>query len=138
MADHLTKAGRSVNMSKIRSKNTNPEKAVKKTLNKLKVKYRSHRKSLPGKPDFWLVGTKKLIFVNGCFWHCCPLKRCKRSNVPKSNKSYWEPKLKRNVQRDKKNLRLLKSEGWQPVIIWECQTKKLDILERKVSRIAEK
>ena len=80
-------------MSRIRSKDTSPEIIVRSMLHKRGYRFRLHKNSLPGKPDIILPKYKTVIFVHGCFWHIH--KNCKRSNVPKSNKEYWIPKLKK-------------------------------------------
>ena len=121
MADHLTKGKRSWNMSRIRSKNTKPEMAVRKHLYAKGFRYRLHVNDIPGKPDLSNKTKKIAVFVNGCFWH--QHKNCSRSTIPKTNKKYWIPKLKRNVSRFKENLNDLKSFGWKVFIIWECELK---------------
>lgn len=133
MVDHLCVQKRSWNMSQIRSKDTSPEKRVKKILRQLKVNYRSHPQKIPGKPDILLPRFKTVVFVHGCFWH--QHKKCPRANIPKSNIIYWKTKLLNNVKRDKRHIRLLKKEGWVTLIIWECEighnvlVKKLSDLE---------
>ena len=138
MTDHLTKKARSINMSKIRSKNTSPEIALQRALKALKVRYLANLNKLPGKPDVMLKGSEVLIFVHGCFWHCCPLKTCRRSNMPKSNQGYWKPKLDRNKARDRENIKKLKKLGWKPYIIWECQARRTQKLKAKLLGILQK
>ena len=121
MADHLSKEKRSWNMSRISSKNTKPELIVRKILSQYDVRYRLHCKDLPGKPDISNKSKKFAVFVNGCFWH--QHKGCKRSNIPKSNKDYWIPKLERNIQRQKESINSFKEMGWMTFIIWECELK---------------
>jgi len=84
-------------MSRIRSKNTKPEIAVRKMLNQRGIRYRLHARDLPGKPDLSNKEKKFAIFVNGCFWH--QHKGCKRASIPKSNTEYWIPKLKKKVNK---------------------------------------
>jgi DNA mismatch endonuclease, patch repair protein len=91
--DHLTVAERSRNMSKIRSKNTLPERAVRSLLHKNGYRFRLHRKDLLGTPDIVLLKYNTVVFVNGCFWH--QHKKCKKATVPKTNSSYWIPKQKK-------------------------------------------
>lgn len=110
MADHLTKEKRSWNMSRIRSKNTKPEIIVRSLLHRAGYRFRLHRKDLPGKPDIVLPKYKTVIFVHGCFWH--RHKGCKRSNIPKSNKEYWIPKIQKNTKRDKIHYKSLIKDGW--------------------------
>lgn len=133
--DTITKQQRSINMSKIRSKNTSPEVIVRKILLGMGFRYRLHLASLPGKPDVILKKYKTAIFINGCFWH--QHKNCKRSSIPKSNKDYWVPKLENNIQRQKENISQLKRLGWKPLIIWECEVKKIDELTQKLSKISD-
>lgn len=127
MADNHTKEQRSYNMSKIRSTNSAPEEKVRKYLFSKGFRYRKNVKSLPGCPDIVLPKYKTVIFVNGCFWH---MHDCPRFVWPSSNKEYWEPKIRRNVERDKNNIELLQKEGWQVLIVWECELKKKTIEER--------
>lgn len=127
MADNHTKEQRSYNMSKIRSTNSAPEEKVRKYLFSKGFRYRKNVKSLPGCPDIVLSKYKTVIFVNGCFWH---MHDCPRFVWPSSNIEYWEPKIRRNVERDKKNIELLQKEGWRVLVIWECELKKKAIEER--------
>lgn len=131
--DNLTKEQRHINMSQIRSKNTCPEKIVRRILTKLGYRYRLHLKKLLGKPDIVLSGNGAAIFVNGCFWH--QHKDCRRQAVPKVNKEYWIPKLKRNIKRQMENIKQLEKEGWKVKIIWECETKDETSLMKKIKRI---
>lgn len=121
---------RSQIMARIRSKNTKPEQIVRKIAYGLGYRYRLHCKDVPGKPDLTFKSRKKAIFVHGCFWHVH--KGCKRGNTPKSNVKYWEKKLKRNIERDHANLEKLYSEGWNVLIIWECETKDPDSIAKKI------
>ena len=119
--DTLTPEQRSINMSKIRSKDSKPEITVRKMLFKEGFRFRIHDKKLPGKPDIVLKKYKTVIFVHGCFWH--QHENCKRANMPKSNIEYWAPKIERNVQRDKEHAETLKEKGWQVIVVWECELK---------------
>jgi DNA mismatch endonuclease (patch repair protein) len=103
-----------------RARDTGPELAVRKLLSSLGYRYRLHRASLPGKPDVVFPGRKKAIFVHGCFWH--QHENCRLlSSRPKTNSSYWGPKLSRNKLRDAINQRELHALGWRSLVIWECQ-----------------
>lgn len=132
MADNHTKEQRSYNMSKIRSTNSAPEEKVRKYLFAKGFRYRKNVKSLPGCPDIVLPKYKTVVFVNGCFWH---MHDCPRFVWPSSNKEYWEPKIRRNVERDKINIELLQAEGWRVLVVWECELKKKTIEER-LSRLS--
>jgi DNA mismatch endonuclease (patch repair protein) len=105
MVDHLTRAKRSWNMSRIRSGNTKPEKVVRSLLHAMGYRFRLHRKNLPGKPDIVLPKYKTVIFVHGCFWHRHP--GCKNATMPKTNTEFWEDKLSQNIDRDRKKQSLI-------------------------------
>lgn len=115
-------------MSRIHSENTSPEKIVRSILHVNGFRFRLHRKDLPGKPDIVLPRFQTVVFVHGCFWHQCP--NCKSGRLPQSNLPYWEPKLKRNQERDRKNVLELKKLGWRVITIWECQ-----IDEKSIQRL---
>jgi len=114
MADNLTRKQRSYTMSRIRSKWTKQEKAVHNILKALGMKHTMHPK-IDGSPDVILPDSKTAVFINGCFWHKCPL----HYKPPKSNRKYWIPKIENNVLRDKKNIRLLRKAGWKVIVVWE-------------------
>lgn len=128
MADNHTKEQRSKNMSHIRSTNSKPEERVRKYLFSRGLRYRKNVRSLPGCPDLVFKKYKTAVFVNGCFWHHHD---CGRFVWPKSNKEYWHKKIDRNVERDKQNTLLLQEQGWQVLVIWECQLKK-DVAEESL------
>jgi len=119
ITDLFSKKTRSKIMSKIKSKDTSPEKKLRKALWEKGYRYRIHYK-LPGKPDIVFVSKKTAIFVDGCFWHKCP----KCYIPPKSNKKYWLPKIEKNVERDKENTKRLQKEGWKVIRIWEHEINK--------------
>ena len=95
--DNLTKKQRQYCMSKIRSKDTKPEKAVIAILDKLNIRYNVYVRVEPGTPDIVIPEINKIIFINGCFWH--QHKNCKRANIPKINKEYWIKKLNLNIKK---------------------------------------
>lgn len=132
MADKLSAKRRSWNMSRIRSRDTNPELTVRKTLTGLGYRYRLHRRDLPGKPDIVLPTHRIAIFVHGCFWH--QHTGCIDCSNPKTNTDYWKPKLLGNLQRDRKNRQTLRRLGWMPIVIWECQTRTVDALRKRLLR----
>lgn len=121
MADNHTKEVRSLNMSHIRSTNSKPEEIVRKYLFSKGLRYRKNVRTLPGKPDIVLRKYRTVVFVNGCFWH---KHDCGRFVMPSSNTEYWSKKINRNVERDRTNIALLEAQGWQVLVIWECQLKK--------------
>lgn len=121
MADNHSKEVRSRNMSRIRSTDNKPEEIVRKFLFAQGFRYRKNDKKLPGKPDIVLPKYRTVIFVNGCFWH---KHDCPRFVWPSSNQDYWRPKILGNVERDKKNADQLRSQGWNVIVVWECELKK--------------
>lgn len=131
--DNLTKEQRKLCMAKIKGKNTKPEIIVRKILSKLSIRHRLHNSKLAGKPDIVIAKTKKIIFINGCFWH--QHKNCRKQAMPKVNKKYWEPKLQRNIEKQKHDIKLLKKQGWKVYKIWECQTNDESKLTQKFSKI---
>ena len=122
MADTKTPAERSENMSRIRSTNTKPEEIVRKYLFSHGFRYRKNDKRYPGKPDIVLPKYRTIIFVHGCFWHMH--EGCPDFVWPKSNLSYWKPKIERNHLRDNDNINRLQQLGWHVIIVWECELKK--------------
>jgi len=119
MADSISKERRGWNMSRIPSKNTRPEMVVRSILHQNGYRFRLHRNDLPGKPDVVLPKFNTSIFVNGCFWH--RHKDCKLAYTPKSNVNFWNKKFDENIKRDKSNYLLLKNDGWNVIVIWECE-----------------
>ena len=92
-------------------------------------RYRLHRQDLPGTPDLVFPGKRKIIFVNGCFWHA---HGCRAARVPKSNVAYWQPKLERNRARDQQNFAALEAAGWKSLAVWECETRDESALARRL------
>ena len=119
-------------MRAIRSTGMKPEMLVRQLTYSLGYRYRLHRKELPGKPDLVFGPRSKVIFVHGCFWH--QHVRCIDGKMPKSNLGYWQTKLTRNVARDAEHLTSLKALGWKSLVIWECETKDLSRLTKKIRR----
>jgi DNA mismatch endonuclease, patch repair protein len=118
--DKLSPERRSENMRNIRGQDTSPELAARKLCREIGFSgYRIHRKELPGKPDIVWLSRKLAIFVHGCFWHGHDCSEGIRK--PKSNRSYWIPKIERNQQRDAENIRNLRAAGWNVFVIWECE-----------------
>lgn len=112
---------RSQVMSRIRGKDTKPEKIIRSILHKLGFRFRINRKDLPGTPDIVLPKHKTVIFVHGCFWH--QHEGCKIASKPKSNAEYWKAKFTKNVERDKKNQEDIRIMGYRVIVIWECEVK---------------
>jgi DNA mismatch endonuclease (patch repair protein) len=127
--DTITKSERSHLMSRIRSKDTQPELAVRSMLHRSGYRFRLHRKDLPGRPDIVLPRHRKIILVHGCFWHG---HTCNLASKPKSNESYWSSKIQMNRARDSRNLQALVSQGWQVLELWECDIRKGTGLKRTI------
>ena len=146
MTDTMTAEQRHRCMSHIRSRDTKPELKVRRWLWHHGYRYRLNVKSVPGKPDIVMRPYRTAIFVNGCFWHGhnvqfstalienSKLKSEKAANpgaaliensacckIPQSNREFWVAKIKRNQERDQRNYQLLQENGWQVIVVWECQ-----------------
>lgn len=119
MTDIFSTEKRSDVMSKIKSKNTKPEKVVRSLLFSLGYRFRLHVKDLPGKPDIVLPKYKTVVLVNGCFWH--GHENCKDAGIPKTNSQFWYDKISKNKERDKRVLNELEQAGWKVLVIWECR-----------------
>jgi DNA mismatch endonuclease (patch repair protein) len=137
--DLLTREQRSRNMSRIRGKNTKPELLVRKLLHAKGYRYRLHGQSgaekLPGRPDLVFAGRRKVIFVNGCFWH---FHDCKAGqHAPAANAEFWEAKRTRTRERDAVQQEQLKAAGWKVLTVWECQLKDRSMLEARLTAFLE-
>lgn len=122
MTDRMTKEQRSKNMSHIRSKDTSIELKVRKYLFSLGYRYRVNYKELPVKPDIVFTKKKIAIFIHGCYWHghnC----NSRYAHISKSNTNYWNTKIQRNQERDKRNIEQLEKDGWKVIVLWECEIK---------------
>lgn len=117
--DTLSKEKRSWNMSRIRSRDTKPERIVRSMLHGLGYRFRLHVKSLPGTPDLVLPKYKTVIFVHGCFWHRHP--GCKFAYTPKSRIEFWTKKFECNIAAHENAAQQLFGLGWQVIVIWECE-----------------
>jgi DNA mismatch endonuclease, patch repair protein len=123
---------RSFNMSRIRGRDTRPEMIVRSTVHRMGYRYSLHKKSLPGKPDLVLVRHRKIIDVRGCFFH---MHDCRYGRVvPATNMDFWKTKRLSNAARDQRNLKTLKRDGWNVMIVWECETRDLPKLTKSIER----
>ncbi|MBX3372905.1 MAG: DNA mismatch endonuclease Vsr [Phycisphaeraceae bacterium] len=107
-------------MSRIRGRDTRPEKAVRSLLHRMGFRFRLHRRDLPGSPDIVLPRLRTVIFVHGCFWHRHP--GCRFAYTPRTRKAFWNAKFAANRARDRRHARELRSLGWRVVTVWECRT----------------
>jgi DNA mismatch endonuclease (patch repair protein) len=133
MTDVFDAETRSAVMRRVRAKDTTPELAVRRALTRLGVRYRLHRKDLPGKPDVVMPGRRLALFVHGCFWHGHDCARGAR--VPKQNRDYWTAKVARNVARDARNRQALAAAGWRVETLWECELKDAAALEGRLKAL---
>lgn len=117
-------------MSRVRSKNTTPERCVRQILFSMGFRYRLHDKRLPGRPDIVFRSRAKAIFVNGCFWH--GHEGCRYGQLPKTRIEFWTEKISRNRDRDRQNNARLREAGWCPLTVWQCELKNVDELAKKL------
>lgn len=123
-------------MQAVKSKDTEPEMFVRRMVHARGYRYRLHRRDLPGCPDLVFAGKHKVIFVHGCFWHGHDCARGART--PKANAEYWIPKINRNRARDARATERLQTEGWDVLVIWECEIHQNDLPRRVVRFLSEK
>lgn len=117
VADVLTAEQRRLNMSRIRARDTKPELLVRRGLHARGLRFRLHRRALPGCPDLVFPRFRAVVFVHGCFWHGhgCPMFK-----LPATRRKFWIRKIKGNAERDRKALAALAAERWRVLVIWEC------------------
>lgn len=121
--DIKSKEKRSLNMSKIRAKNTKPELFIRSELHKQGFRFRVNSKLVKGHPDIYFTKKRIAIFIHGCYWHRHI--NCKFSYTPKSNVGFWLKKFETNIERDRVVIETLRKEGIRVILIWECTVKKM-------------
>lgn len=131
MSDIYDSDKRSDIMRKVKNKNTAPELFVRKLLTELGYRYRLSTKSLDCHPDIVFPSRKKVIFINGCFWHG---HECNRGHLPETNRAFWAEKIQHNMARDQRNYEECIRKGWQYLVIWQCDIKlsKLENLKKQL------
>jgi DNA mismatch endonuclease, patch repair protein len=119
-------------MSRIRGRDTKPEMIVRRLLHAAGYRFRLHRRDLPGRPDLVFPVRQKIIFVHGCYWHRhdCPYGRVSA----RTNAAFWDAKIRGNVERDRRDITALEAAGWRVHVVWECETKAISILARRLER----
>ena len=132
MTDVFTKEKRSWVMSRVKGRDTKPEILIRSVVHRMGYRFRVHRRDLPGNPDIVLPRHGKVIFVHGCFWH--GHKNCPRSKRPTTNTVFWNDKLNKNIERDKRFQKKLRSMGWKVLVVWQCETRKPEKLLMKLER----
>jgi DNA mismatch endonuclease, patch repair protein len=133
MVDLLSRAHRSWNMSRIRSRDTAPEVFVRSMLHNMGLRFRLHSKSLPGRPDVVLPRWQSVIFVHGCFWH--RHEGCRYAYTPKSRIGFWLRKFDENTRRDRRQRAALQQAGWRVIVVWECETERPLKLNARLRRM---
>jgi DNA mismatch endonuclease, patch repair protein len=127
--DIVSPAKRSQMMSGIRGKNTRPELVVRSVAHRLGLRFRLHRRELPGRPDLVFPKHQTVVFVQGCFWH---RHSCGLAAVPKTRTEFWLDKFAANVKRDRLCKAELEDLGWKVLEIWECETRDPETVERRL------
>lgn len=132
MPDIYSPKKRSEIMSRVRGRDTGPERTVRSLVHRMGFRFRLDRRDLPGRPDITLPRHHKVIFVHGCFWHQHP--GCRKATIPATRSDWWSAKLTRNCQRDGEACRELESLGWRPLVVWECELAQPAVLQKKLRR----
>jgi DNA mismatch endonuclease, patch repair protein len=117
-------------MARIGPMHTQPELRVRRLAHKVGLRFRLHRKDLPGRPDLVLSRFRTVIFVHGCFWH--RHSGCKKCYMPRTRVTFWKAKFDSNMARDARDVALLRAAGWRVITIWECETKNLRTMEDRL------
>lgn len=131
MTDIVDSKRRSELMAGIRGRDTVPELAVRRIAHRMGLRFRLHRKDLPGCPDLVFPKHRLVVFVHGCFWH--RHQGCRYAYTPKSRVTFWTEKFAANVARDMRQEAALRTLGWQVLVIWECETGHRATVERRLS-----
>lgn len=132
MADVFAPEKRSAVMRAVKGRDTGPELRVRRAAHALGLRFRLQRRDLPGSPDLVFASRRIALFVHGCFWHGHDCARGARQ--PTTNAEYWRAKIARNVARDARVLGELKTAGWRGVVVWECETREAEALDRLLVR----
>lgn len=119
-------------MKRVRREDTEPEQLVRKVLWDTGARYRKNVADLPGSPDVANKRRRKAIFVHGCFWHFH--EDCGRGTLPERNRSYWKKKFQRNRERDARKVEALEDQGFDVLVVWECELKEIKPLEERLER----
>ena len=136
MTDFLDRKRRSEVMARIRGRDTVPELAVRRIAHGMGLRFRLHRKDLPGRPDLVLPKHRLAVFVHGCFWH--RHEGCRLASTPKSRIAFWTEKFAANVARDARQESALRELDWRVLVIWQCETKDGASVERKLAEVIDR
>jgi DNA mismatch endonuclease (patch repair protein) len=129
--DRVSRKRRSKMMARVRSKNTEPERKVRRLVYAMGFRYRLHVRNLAGTPDMVFRKLRKAIFVHGCFWHG---HTCARGSAPSSNVNFWLQKIAANRCRDHRSQELLRANGWSVLTVWECELKDTGQVKNRLAR----
>lgn len=130
--DRVSKIKRSEMMSGIRSKDTAPEIAVRRIAHGMGLRFRLHRRDLPGSPDIVFPRYRVALFVHGCFWHRHP--GCRLAATPKTRADFWCAKFGRNVERDRRASEDLVRLGWRVAVVWECEVRDTEAVRARIKQ----
>ncbi len=133
--DTLSPTERSKRMSLVRSRDTRPEREVRRLLTGLGYRYRLQYGKLPGRPDFAFPGRRKVLWVHGCFWH--RHSGCKLARLPKSRQEFWVAKLEGNRERDQRVQAEVRAMGWHTSTVWECELRDRERLSKRLKRFLD-
>jgi len=106
-------------MASIGARDTRPELLVRRAMHQAGLRFRLHRRDLPGTPDLVFPRFRTVVFVHGCFWHRHA--GCRFSTLPASNREWWKEKLRKNRMRDRRQQKALRNAGWRVLVVWECE-----------------
>ena len=135
MSDNLSPEDRRKTMKAVKEKGTKPERQIWASLAGKGIRgWRKNATDIFGKPDIVFDNQKVAIFIDGCFWHRCPI--CQRK-LPRTNKDYWERKINRNVELAEQYRQELENSGWRVFRIWEHEVKKRELRMNKLEKIFE-
>ena len=132
MTDIVGSRRRSEMMAGIRGRDTAPERAVRRVAHRMGLRFRLHRKDLPGRPDLVFPRHRLAVFVHGCFWH--RHEGCRYAYTPKSRVAFWTRKFAGNVARDRRNEDALRDLGWRVLIVWECEARDAEAVGMRLAR----
>ena len=128
MTDIVDSRRRSEMMAGIKGRDTKPELVVRRIAHMLGLRFRLHRKGLPGRPDLVFPRRRLAVFIHGCFWHRHV--GCRYAYTPKSPIGFWTRKFAENVARDRRNEEALRELGWRTLVIWECTTRNEEVVRQ--------
>jgi DNA mismatch endonuclease (patch repair protein) len=120
-------------MRAVRRQDTTPEIRVRKAAHGLGLRFRLHRRDLPGSPDLVFPKLKTVVFVHGCFWH--RHFGCAKASTPKARAGFWAEKFDSNVRRDVRVARELRDSGWTVLVMWECETQSSTTIVRRLRKL---